>query len=671
MPDGVTLPLTGSGDSTAEVATDDAGADGHVQIVKLAVSADGSAAPIAADADGLDVDVVRVADGADVALGATTDAEQTGNGSVIALLKRIRTLLGGTLNVTGTVSVNEPVTVDGSVTVGAALPAGDNNIGNVDVVTMPTVTIQDGGNVITVDGTVSVAEPVTVDGTVSVTEPVSVDDNGGSLTVDAPVGTPVNVQVGDGSAQATVRNLAANDALNVAIVDGAGAHVTAFGGGTQYQEGDTDASITGTAALWEDAGDTLRPVSASTPLPVNVVAGSAAGTEFDEDTPHVSGDAGVMALAVRNDNGATTLTSDDGDYSAIAVDDKGRLLLSSDGGEAPVSVVSWNAGSIGVTNDYDHTEDAPQAASDTGAFVLAVRNDNAATTFTDTDGDYSAIAVTNKGAVHIADGNGSITVDGSVSLAAAIPAGTNNIGDVDILSIAAGDNNIGNVDVVTLPALPAGSNNIGDVDVLSIAAGTNYVGKVRLTDGTLDSSLVDESGTNAVDALAVGGGTPHDSVDSGNPQKIGWKAQNALPTVVANADRVNGIADLWGRQLVSHIDPAMQIWKSVNVTTSQAGTDVWTPASGKKIAITYLAVSAYATTAGRVILWFGANADTTYSAGTDQLIWAGSFVPSSSNTPGVVLQPPVPIFAVTADHEIHLTTDANISLDITVYGYEF
>jgi len=49
-----------------------------------------------------------------------------------------------------------------------------------------------------------------------------------------------------------------------------------------------------------------------------------------------------------------------------------------------------------------------------------------------------------------------------------IPAGTNNIGDVDILSIAAGDNNIGNVDVVTLPSIPAGTNNIGDVDVLTI-----------------------------------------------------------------------------------------------------------------------------------------------------------------------------------------------------------
>lgn len=43
---------------------------------------------------------VTVADGADVALGATSDAEATANGSVVALLKRLRTLLGGNLKVT-------------------------------------------------------------------------------------------------------------------------------------------------------------------------------------------------------------------------------------------------------------------------------------------------------------------------------------------------------------------------------------------------------------------------------------------------------------------------------------------------------------------------------------------------------------------------------------------
>lgn len=55
----------------------------------------------------------------------------------------------------------------------------------------------------------------------------------------------------------------------------------------------------------------------------------------------------------------------------------------------------------------------------------------------------------------------------NVTLGAAIPAGTNNIGDVDVLTLPAlpaGTNNIGDVDVLSLPALPAGSNAIGTVD---------------------------------------------------------------------------------------------------------------------------------------------------------------------------------------------------------------
>lgn len=63
MADGVGVK-TGS---DAVIATDDAGAGGQVQIIKLAISADGSATLIGADANGLDVDPTRlpgtVADG--------------------------------------------------------------------------------------------------------------------------------------------------------------------------------------------------------------------------------------------------------------------------------------------------------------------------------------------------------------------------------------------------------------------------------------------------------------------------------------------------------------------------------------------------------------------------------------------------------------------------------
>lgn len=78
----------------------------------------------------------------------------------------------------------------------------------------------------------------------------------------------------------------------------------------------------------------------------------------------------------------------------------------------------------------------------------------------------------------ISDNGSSITVDGSVSVASALPAGTNNIGDVDVL---------------TLPALPAGTNNIGDVDVLTIPAAartTDSISAAVATDAIMSSTTV-------------------------------------------------------------------------------------------------------------------------------------------------------------------------------------
>ena len=66
-------------------------------------------------------------------------------------------------------------------------------------------------------------------------------------------------------------------AWNRAIVDSSGAlKVTSSGGAAdvQYTEGDVDTTITGTAVMWEDTGDTLRAVSAAKPLPVGDGGGS-------------------------------------------------------------------------------------------------------------------------------------------------------------------------------------------------------------------------------------------------------------------------------------------------------------------------------------------------------------------------------------------------------------
>jgi hypothetical protein len=163
----------------------------------------------------------------------------------------------------------------------------------------------------------------------------------------------------------------------------------------------------------------------------------------------------------------------------------------------------------------------------------------------------------------------------------------------------------------------------------------------------------------------------NDAVDSGNPVKIGFKAQNAFPTAVANADRTNGQADLFGRQLVSHIDPAQFVTKQVEATATQTGTTIWDPTSGKRIAVTGYEIGTGGTTQALVTIWFGDNADVTFTQGTDQVLFRGTLTPTSTATPGVISNFTHPVFCTTVDRELHYTTSAGITIYILVMGYEY
>lgn len=102
-------------------------------------------------------------------------------------------------------------------------------------------------------------------------------DSDGKLITNTTGGSGGDGAILDGvssSIKATVLDLTSSNPLTAAIVDATGAQITSFGGGVQYTEGDTDASITGTAVMWEDTADTLRAVSAAKPLPVGDAGGS-------------------------------------------------------------------------------------------------------------------------------------------------------------------------------------------------------------------------------------------------------------------------------------------------------------------------------------------------------------------------------------------------------------
>jgi len=91
---------------------------------------------------------------------------------------------------------------------------------------------------------------------------VFVDNLSELLNEATPPGdnTTGRVKVTDGAEVVDVLDQGNNNGLAVVILDGSGDPITSFGGGTQYEEGATDASITGTAMLGEGGSDTLYVV---------------------------------------------------------------------------------------------------------------------------------------------------------------------------------------------------------------------------------------------------------------------------------------------------------------------------------------------------------------------------------------------------------------------------
>lgn len=172
--------------------------------------------------------------------------------------------------------------------------------------------------------------------------------------------------------KATVLDLVSSNPLAVAITDAAGAQITSFGGGTQYTEGDVDASITGTALLWEDAGDTLRAVSAAKPLPISDAAGSitidnpvlsvvGGGTEATAQRVTIATDStGVLSV---DDNGAS-LTIDSTQLPAALV-----------GGRLDENIGAWLGSTAPTVGSKVSANSVPVViASDQAAYAVTIAN---------------------------------------------------------------------------------------------------------------------------------------------------------------------------------------------------------------------------------------------------------------------------------------------------------
>lgn len=162
-------------------------------------------------------------------------------------------------------------------------------------------------------------------------------------------------------------------------------------------------------------------------------------------------------------------------------------------------------------------------------------------------------------------------------------------------------------------------------------------------------------------------------VACGGYRQIRLRVNLALGTTVSHTINVTN-----SQQLLAGIDtgPAPHnfgyalLHRDGEYATTQTGTALWTPATGKRFAITDMTISTGGTTSGIVTIWQGASADTTYTAGTDPAIFRGEFAPSATAKPGMVKSFNVPYYSTTVDHVLRVTTSAAMTIYVQVNGYE-
>lgn len=274
-------------------------------------------------------------------------------------------------------------------------------------------------------------------------------------------------------------------------------------------------------------------------------------------------------------------------------------------------------------------------------------------------------------------------LDGVEGLLTTIDADTSNISTkIDTLAGAVSGTEM-QVDVLTLPSFPAGTNNIGDVDVLSVIPGTGATNLGKAEDaahttgdtGVFSLGVANEAqssfgadGDYTPQATDVKGNTmnvgniAHDTADAGNPLKIGGKAVSAEPTAVTANDRVNALFDLVGKLIVlPYANP--ENFVSGAITSAMTGTTstslVAAPGSGLRNYITQITISnAHATVGTDVIIQDGSGGTTLYT------------IPAAAVYGGATVTFPVPLRQPTTNTALYVanvTTGASTKASASGY----
>lgn len=213
------------------------------------------------------------------------------------------------------------------------------------------------------------------------------------------------------------------------------------------------------------SGDTGRHIA---PTSLVVISG-AEGSKTATPVPAGGGvEANTLRVTIASDS--TGLVSVDDNGGSLTVD--GTVAVS-----GTVTVATHDVGSITTAvvpgtaaTNLGKAEDAAHASGDVGVMALAVRQTSPAN-LSGAAGDYEPLQV-NAGRLWA-----SATID------AALPAGTNNIGDVDVLTVPAPLSTTGNGTAATALRVTMASDSTGIVAI----TGTAAVAEVRPASASLSN----------------------------------------------------------------------------------------------------------------------------------------------------------------------------------------
>jgi len=418
----------------------------------------------------------------------------------------------------------------------------------VDVITMPTTTVQ--ATNLDIRDLTFAADKVDASGTVLGAGANNIGDVD-IASITAGDNTIGRFKLTDGTDVADVLDLANSNPLTVAIVNASGDQITSFGG-TEYTEGDTDATITGSASMMEVSGNVLQPIQGSV------------------------ADGLLVNLGTNNDVTVTgTITADAGtnlNTSLLALESGGNLaaiLADTTNIETAVQLIDDTVATLGTTT-YTET-------STKGLIIGAVRRD-ADTTLVDTTNEVSPLQV---------DANGRLKVEAFSG--ETLPVSST---DLDIRNLVFA------TDKVDASGTTLGANSgvdIGDVTINN-ASGASAV---NIQDG--GNSITVDFGTPLFRGCTASFRTPGRAGTSG--QKIAAIHNATGSSIVVKVRKIEVDMYCTVVKAITVPPPIVRIWKFTAVPTN--GT-----------ALTKNKIGGSTTSSASCTLWGDASADGTGSGTT-------------------------------------------------------